>query len=398
MQYSHSSLRYVAAGLVVATTLLAGGSAARAQNYSVVDLGTLGGPLSGAFGLNDFGQVAGFSALPNADLHGFQYDGGLTEVSPLVGQTQSHAFDVNSTGQVVAASYDLGEMQSHGLMWQNGATTNLGDIAPRGLNDAGTVVGYVSVMESGFGWVDHAALWQTGTLFDLGTLGGHFSYGYAVDNSERVVGMSFNAAGAPRAALWMAGVPYDLGTLGGAKSHAYDINDAGDVVGVADTAAGSSHAFLFTVDGAGNVTSRTDIGVLGGDNAAAYAVNASGAVVGTSSDNAFLWNAGGLTDLNTLVPTGSGWELRTAWAINDQGQIAGSGLHNGQPRAFLLTPACDGDLTGDGAVDLADLAQLLSNYGMTSGAAYNDGDLDGDGDVDLSDLAALLALYGTPCP
>ncbi len=58
---------------------------------------------------------------------------------------------------------------------------------------------------------------------------------------------------------------------------------------------------------------------------------------------------------------------------------------------------CFGDLDGDGDVDLADLAQLLSNYGMTSGAVYEDGDLDEDGDVDLADLAALLSVYGTVC-
>ena len=58
---------------------------------------------------------------------------------------------------------------------------------------------------------------------------------------------------------------------------------------------------------------------------------------------------------------------------------------------------CFGDLDGDGDIDLADLAQLLSNYGMTSGAVYEDGDLDEDGDVDLADLAALLAVYGTVC-
>ena len=58
---------------------------------------------------------------------------------------------------------------------------------------------------------------------------------------------------------------------------------------------------------------------------------------------------------------------------------------------------CPGDLDGDMDVDIADLAQLLSNYGIMSGAAYEDGDLDADGDVDLSDLAALLSAYGTTC-
>ena len=60
-----------------------------------------------------------------------------------------------------------------------------------------------------------------------------------------------------------------------------------------------------------------------------------------------------------------------------------------------VTAPIPGDLDGDGDVDLADLAQLLGNYGMAEGATYQDGDLDGDGDVDLSDLAALLGNYGT---
>jgi hypothetical protein len=59
-----------------------------------------------------------------------------------------------------------------------------------------------------------------------------------------------------------------------------------------------------------------------------------------------------------------------------------------------LAAACSADLDGDGDTDLADLATLLGNYGMTSGATFEDGDLDGDEDVDLSDLAALLGDYG----
>jgi len=58
---------------------------------------------------------------------------------------------------------------------------------------------------------------------------------------------------------------------------------------------------------------------------------------------------------------------------------------------------CPGDLDGDWDIDLSDLAQLLSNYGITSGASHEHGDVDFDGDVDLADLAALLAVYGTMC-
>ncbi len=67
---------------------------------------------------------------------------------------------------------------------------------------------------------------------------------------------------------------------------------------------------------------------------------------------------------------------------------------------LTVNPAadCPGDLNGDGEIDLADLSQLLANYGTTSGATPEQGDLNGDGAVDLSDLSALLAVYGTTCP
>ena len=66
--------------------------------------------------------------------------------------------------------------------------------------------------------------------------------------------------------------------------------------------------------------------------------------------------------------------------------------------AIYVFARCLGDLDRDNDVDLADLAQLLANYGTTTGATYEDGDLDGDGDVDLTDLAELLGYYGETCP
>ena len=82
---------------------------------------------------------------------------------------------------------------------------------------------------------------------------------------------------------------------------------------------------------------------------------------------------------------------RAACDIADGSSSDGNG--NGIPDEC----ECLGDLDGDGAIGLSDLAQLLANYGTTNGAEYEDGDLDGDGDVDLSDLAGLLSVYGTTC-
>jgi len=55
---------------------------------------------------------------------------------------------------------------------------------------------------------------------------------------------------------------------------------------------------------------------------------------------------------------------------------------------FLGTPACAGDLDGDGVVGSADLAALLAAWG-------GDGaDLDGDGVTGSADLAVVLAAWG----
>lgn len=89
-------------------------------------------------------------------------------------------------------------------------------------------------------------------------------------------------------------------------------------------------------------------------------------------------NGAGQTAYNQWVLNG-----RSAPVMMDQGEI-------------LLT--CPGDLDGDAAVGIGDLAILLSHFGTPGGALPDDGDFDGDGDVDLSDLSTLLSLFGMTCP
>ena len=55
-----------------------------------------------------------------------------------------------------------------------------------------------------------------------------------------------------------------------------------------------------------------------------------------------------------------------------------------------------GDLDGDGAVSVHDLATLLAHFGE-EGAGPIAGDLNGDGLVDLTDVRRLLENFGAPC-
>jgi endonuclease/exonuclease/phosphatase family metal-dependent hydrolase len=61
--------------------------------------------------------------------------------------------------------------------------------------------------------------------------------------------------------------------------------------------------------------------------------------------------------------------------------------------ALPSEPACPGDATGDGSVDLADLNLVLANFGTTPGTG-GPGDVDCSGAVDLADLNLILANFG----
>lgn len=80
-----------------------------------------------------------------------------------------------------------------------------------------------------------------------------------------------------------------------------------------------------------------------------------------------------------------------------------SGTGEGRWSLVELDVNCDipiGDITGDGAVNLTDLAILLAAFGLNQGDAgyVAAADLDGSNSIGLSDLALLLANFGSSCP
>jgi len=387
--------------LIPAAIIALAGHAA-AQQYTVTDLGTLGGPVTSGFGINEQGHAVGAGTIAAADFHGLYSAGSApTAIAPLAGDSQCWAFAVDAGGTVVAMSFSFGALATRGLMWNAGVPTSLGNFAPRAISSAGVLAGFTTVLDLDQFQVDHAASWVGGTMTDLGTLGGANSYAAGINEYGQVVGWSATTGDtAIRAVLWQGGVPRDLGTLGGATSQAYAISNNRGIVGVADTASGQPHAFFMSVDAAGTVTSRLDLGTLTGGFSYAYGLNNAADVVGTSGSRAFLWHAGTMIDLNTRVPSGTGWVLERAWSINSRGQIVGTGLYNGFARGFLLTPACHANCDGSSVqpvLNVSDFICFQTRYAAGDPYANCDGSTIPP-ILNVSDFICFQQKYASGCP
>lgn len=314
------------------TALVVISGTASAQDWKIIDLGTLGGTYSYAYGINDQRQIVGDALNTDGVRHAYFLSHGTRSDLGIPALSQSSANAINASGQIA------GNYGPNGFFYDNGTLTPLGTLGGtretegRAINDSGQVAG-----ASDDGTNYHAFVWNNGTMTDLGTLGGATSYATGINNAGHVTGVAQNSSGIGRAFLYANGSMSDIGTLGGTTGAGRAINDSGAIVGYAGLASGDEHAFLYE-NGV-----MTDIGTLGGTYSQASAINDKGQVVGLSYLNtdiahAFLYSKeGGLIDLNSLIDPASNWVLAEGMGINERGEIVGYGFHNGLLRGFLLT-------------------------------------------------------------
>jgi probable HAF family extracellular repeat protein len=203
----------------------------------------------------------------------------------------------------------------------------------------------------------HAFLYSGGQTLDLGTFpGGIQAFASAINDAGQVVGTSDGTIVISKkttqhfshAFLYANGKMVDLGTPAGTTaSQATAINGNGQIVGVIFFSSEPTHAALYS-NGV-----WTDLGAFpGASSTQATGINSLGQIVGTAffpqvSYNPpipgkhvpFIVSNGALVDLNTLIPTNTGFTLTDALGINGSGQIVCDAKNSsGVTHAVLLTP------------------------------------------------------------
>lgn len=325
--------KQVALGVCIAWAavfFLAGPSQAIKFRYE--NLGTLGGTHSyGSFGykevgINDAGQVVGYSYMGNGATHAFVKSPGqaMVDLGNIPDSTENRAACINNQG-IIGGWYrdkSLGYFVYHGCEWLKVGDVYQLTVLPEtirsvyGINEAGYLVGGEY----------HAMVKTPGGLVDLNTLsGGSQSTATGINRANTIVGFSLDSSSAPTACFWT----YSNGSFsaaasllfGGYNSKAFAINNSGQVVGNT-TISSACHAVLKSPGHA-----MQDLGNLGNSSSYAYDINDSGWVVGHTSFafTAFLWTPNeGMQDLNNLVVNlPAGVHLNYAFAINNRGEIAG---------------------------------------------------------------------------
>lgn len=330
-----------------------------APQYTIKDLG-IASTDSPVTGINSLGQVIGEVYIGNIR---YSYVTGPNgeNPTPILDLPWANAFGINDLGQIT------GDNGNNGFIYSNGEITNIssgeypyGTNIGYDINNSGNVSGSLWNYQQGLPDV----MFYDGTVHDIGTLtglpgGGQYGQarGLDINNSGQIAGYSYAYTTYSNLTLHAflsdpnGGTLHDLGTLtGGTASWGFSVNDSGQVVGQSQTQEGGYRAFVSDVNGG----TLHDLGVLPGfpgvNNSQADGINNIGEIVGyswntvydpygTNYYHAFVYIGGTMYDLNSLIPSDSGFSLTKADSINNNGQIAVAAIDSsGETHALLLTP------------------------------------------------------------
>ncbi|MDJ0806605.1 MAG: hypothetical protein QNJ78_07190 [Gammaproteobacteria bacterium] len=353
---------------------------AQATDYTIIDLGTLGGIDSRGADINSSRQVTGSSWTEDGD-RAFLYGGTtMQDLGVPPDGLESRGIGINDNGEVTGYSKIQGSTSyffyNHAFLYDGESMLDLGK--PEGsigsfayaINNDTWVAGRITYSSAEDPFIDtsHAFLYDGESMQDLGTLGGRHSHADGINNNGHLTGWSdvtgdsasiTDDSSITHAFVYDGNSMQSIGTLGGTDSYGRDINDNGWVAGYSEIPPDDiKHAFVY--DG----NSMQDLGTLGGVSSYGHGINNDGHVVGYSqlpdgTFAAFLYDGYSMQDLCVLTDcTQHGWDsLYIATSINERGDISGYGKVHDEDHAFLIlndgTPPpvpeiCDDGIDNDG--------------------------------------------------
>lgn len=213
--------------------------------------------------LDDAGDVVGYAPLSPGQ-SAVEWKGGAVSALPTftgaVGTPYSDALGINNSGQIVGYSLTAAGVADP-VLWQNGTITDLGTLpgalvppaaygvrsgVARAIDDSGQIVGE-SLNSAG---LLHAVEWIGGKIVDLGAVDAQSqSQAVAINKAGQIVGVGFTGAGPVQPLLWQNGQLIQLGLLAGDnEAYTTSINTAGVIAGYADNTSnvsGTVHAVIW---------------------------------------------------------------------------------------------------------------------------------------------------------
>jgi uncharacterized membrane protein len=333
---------------------------AQAQSYSITDLGALPGATSTyAYGMNDNGDVAGWSGNT-----GYVWSHGTMTSAGWLGNPGSMLFAVNLFGQGVGSANPTSS-GSQGVLYRNNTLITIDTSAPslfaHSITNTGIIVGDYTKGGGSSGGTSIPAFWiedptKPGRFrrTDLVPVSGDsFAYANAANQSMIVVGYTASQFQGYRACLWNNDSKHTPTVLapapGDQTAEAVGINDLGAAAGFSWFGIYRVTPVIWSADSSHTPTALPFLP--GTTHAMARAINNLGQVIGSGGEpdpaagNSFsgtipvVWLNGQIYLLQSLLDaSGNGWQITEAVAINNAGQIAGNGIHNGVPSAFVMNP------------------------------------------------------------